>query len=82
MAKVDYAPLAALEPTDDEDDLAVSIVDDIVFDDSDTGDATEKWQGKHTVTQTAPLSDAGDELWKTLGNGSRRAVTGERGSRC
>lgn len=70
LAQVDYALLAALERMDDEDDFALSIetLDDIVFHDVDTGDATEKWQSKHTVSQTASLSDASEELWKTLGN--------------
>lgn len=70
LAQIDYALLAALERMDEEDDFAVSVetLDDIVFHDVDTGDATEKWQSKHTVSQTASLSDASEELWKTLGN--------------
>jgi hypothetical protein len=69
LAQVDYALLAALERMDEEDDFAVSIetLDDIVFHDSD-GDATEKWQSKHTIDQTRSLSDASTDLWKTLAN--------------
>jgi hypothetical protein len=70
LAQVDYALLAALERMDDEDDFAVSIetLDDIVFHDAETGDATEKWQSKHTIGQTRSLSDASTDLWKTLAN--------------
>jgi len=70
LAQVDYALLAALERMDDEDDFTVSIetLDDIVFHDSDTDDATEKWQSKHTIDQKRSLSDASTDLWKTLGN--------------
>lgn len=55
---------------DHEDDFAVSIetLDDIVFHDADSDDATEKWQSKHTINQTRSLSDASTDLWKTLGN--------------
>lgn len=70
LAQVDYALLAALERMDDEDDFAVSIetLDDIVFHDADSHDATEKWQSKHTIDQTRSLSDASADLWKTLAN--------------
>jgi hypothetical protein len=70
LAQVDYALLAALERMDDEDDFAVSIetLDDIVFHDAETDDATEKWQSKHTIHQTRSLSDASTDLWKTLAN--------------
>jgi hypothetical protein len=58
LAQVDYALLAALERMDDADDSAVSIetLDDIVFHDADSGDATEKWQSKYTIDQTRSLS--------------------------
>jgi hypothetical protein len=51
LAQVDYALLAALERMDDEDDFAVSIetLDDIVFHDAESDDATAKWQSKHTI---------------------------------
>lgn len=70
LAQVDYALLAALERMDDEDDFSVSIetLDDIVFHDAETGDATEKWQSKHTIDQTRSLADASPDLWKTLAN--------------
>jgi len=70
LAQVDYALLAALECMDDEDDFAISIetLDDIVFHDVESGDATEKWQSKHTINQTRSLSDASTDLWKTLSN--------------
>jgi hypothetical protein len=70
LAQVDYALLAALERMDEEDDFAVSIetLDDIVFHDAETDDATEKWQSKHTIHQTRSLSDASTDLWKTLAN--------------
>ena len=70
LAQVDYALLAALERMDDEDDFTVSIetLDDIVFHDADSDDATEKWQSKHTIDQSRSLSDASTDLWKTLAN--------------
>ena len=70
LAQVDYALLAALERMDDEDDFAVSIetLDDIVFHDVETDDATEKSQSKHTISTTRSLSDASTDLWKTLVN--------------
>lgn len=70
LAQVDYALLAALERMDDEDDFAVSIetLDDIVFHDAETDDATEKWQSKHTINATRSLADASTDLWKTLAN--------------
>jgi len=70
LAQVDYALLAALERMDDEDDFAVSIdtLDDIVFHDAESDDATAKWQSKHTIDQTRSLSDASTDLWKTLAN--------------
>lgn len=70
LAQVDYALLAALERMDEEDDFAVSIetLDDIVFHEAENGDATEKWQSKHTIDQTRSLSDASADLWKTLAN--------------
>jgi hypothetical protein len=54
LAQVDYALLAALERMDDEDDFAVSIetLDDIVFHDAESDDATKKWQSKHTIGQS------------------------------
>lgn len=70
LAQIDFALLAALERMDDEDDFAVSIetLDDIVFHEAESGDATEKWQSKHTIDQTRSLSDASADLWKTLAN--------------
>lgn len=70
LAQVDYALLAALERMDDEDDFAMSIetLDDIVFHDAETDDATEKWQSKHTIRGSSSLSDASTDLWKTLHN--------------
>lgn len=70
MAQVDYALLAALERMDEEDDFAVSIetLDDIVFHDAESDDATEKWQSKHTIERARSLSDASTDLWKTLAN--------------
>ena len=70
LAQVDYALLAALERMDEEDDFAVSIetLDDIVFHDAESDDATAKWQSKHTIDQTRSLSDASTDLWKTLAN--------------
>jgi hypothetical protein len=70
LAQVDYALLAALERMDDEDDFTVSIetLDDIVFHDANSGDATEKWQSKHTIDHRRSLSDASTDLWKTLAN--------------
>jgi len=70
LAQIDYALLAALERMDDEDDFAVSIetLDDIVFHDAETDDATQKWQSKHTINATRSLTDASTDLWKTLAN--------------
>ncbi len=70
LAQIDYALLAALERMDDEDDFGVSIetLDDIVFHDAETDDATEKWQSKHTINATRSLTDASTDLWKTLAN--------------
>lgn len=70
LAQVDYALLAALERMDEEDDFTVSIetLDDIVFHDAQSDDATAKWQSKHTIDQTRSLSDASTDLWKTLAN--------------
>lgn len=70
LAQVDYALWAALERLDEEEDFSVSIetLDDVVFHDPGTGDATEKLQTKHTIDQTRSLSDASTDLWKTLGN--------------
>jgi hypothetical protein len=70
LAQVDYALLAALERMDDQDDFAVSIetLDDIVFHDAESDDATAKWQSKHTIDQARSLSDASPDLWKTLAN--------------
>jgi hypothetical protein len=58
LAQVDYALLAALERMDDEDDFAVSIetLDDIVFHNAETDDATEKWQSEHTINATRSLA--------------------------
>lgn len=70
LAQVDYALWAALEQLDEEEDFGVSIetLDDVVFHDPGTGDATEKLQTKHTIDETRSLSDASTDLWKTLGN--------------
>lgn len=70
LAQVDHALLAALERMDHEDDFAISIetLDDIVFHDAETDDATEKWQSKHTINSRRTLSDASVDLWKTLHN--------------
>jgi hypothetical protein len=70
LAQIDYALLAALERMDDEDDFAVSIetLDDIVFHDVATDEATAKWQSKHTINETRSLSDASTDLWKTIAN--------------
>jgi len=70
LAQIDYALLAALERMDDEDDFAVSIetLDDIVFHDAATDEATAKWQSKHTISETRSLSDASTDLWKTIAN--------------
>jgi hypothetical protein len=55
---------------DAEDDFAVSIetLDDIVFHDVETDDATAKLQSKHTIQATRSLSDASSDLWKTIAN--------------
>jgi hypothetical protein len=55
---------------DEEDDFAVSIetLDDIVFHDAESDDASAKWQCKHTIDQTRSLSDASTDLWKTMAN--------------
>lgn len=70
LAQVDYALLGALERMDDEDDFAVSIetLDDIVFHDANTDEATSKWQSKHTINHQGSLSDASTDLWKTIAN--------------
>lgn len=70
LAQVDYALFAALERMNDEDDFAISIetLDDIVFHDTDSDEATAKWQSKHTVDVTRSLSDTSTDLWKTLAN--------------
>ena len=70
LAQVDYALLAALERMDEEEDFDISIetLDDVVFHDPGTGDATEKLQTKHTINVTKSLADASTDLWKTLGN--------------
>ena len=51
LAQVDYALWAALERMDEEEDFSVSIetLDDVVFHDPGTGDATQKLQTKHTM---------------------------------
>jgi hypothetical protein len=69
LAQVDYALLAALERMDDEDDFTMSVetLDDIVFHDAETDDATEKWQSKHTIRGNSTLSDASTELKEGLG---------------
>lgn len=83
LAQIDYALLASLERMDEEDDFALSVetLDDIVFHDAETDDATEKWQSKHTINAARSLSDASTDLWKTLhnwivepGNGTERLV--------
>jgi len=70
LAQVDYALWAALERMDEEEDFSVSIetLDDVVFHDPGTGNATEKLQTKHTIDETRSLSDASSDLWKTLAN--------------
>lgn len=84
LAQVDYALLAALECMDDEDDFAVSIepLDDIVYHDADSDDATETWQSKHTINQTRSLSDASSDLWKTLANWIAEPGEFQRGRWC
>jgi hypothetical protein len=51
LAQVDYALWAMLERMDVEESFSVSIetLDDIVFHASETDDATEKWQSKHSI---------------------------------
>lgn len=70
LAQVDYALWAMLERMDVEESFSVSIetLDDIVFHDSETEDATEKWQSKHSIDGSRSLSDASSDLWKTLYN--------------
>ena len=71
LAQVDYALWAALERMDQEEDFSVSIetLDDVVFHDPGTGDATQKLQTKHTIDLTRSLSDASGDLWKTWETG-------------
>jgi len=70
LAQVDYALLAMLRRMNDEDSFSISIetLDDIVFHHADTGDATEKWQSKHSIDSSRSLSDASVDLWKTIHN--------------
>jgi hypothetical protein len=70
LAQVDYALWAMLERMDVEESFSVSIetLDDIVFHDAETDDATEKWQSKHSIDGSRSLSDASSDLWKTLHN--------------
>jgi len=70
LAQVDYALLAMLGRMDDEELFSTSIetLDDIVFHHSDTDDATEKWQTKHSIDGSRSLSDASVDLWKTIHN--------------
>jgi hypothetical protein len=70
LAQVDYALWAMLERMDIEESFSVSIetLDDIVFHDAETDDATQKWQSKHSIDGSRSLSDASVDLWKTLHN--------------
>jgi len=70
LAQVNYALLAMLEHLDSEDSFSVSIetLDDIVFHNTETDTATEKWQSKHSIDGTRSLSDASTDLWKTIHN--------------
>jgi hypothetical protein len=70
LAQVDYALWAMLERMDVEESFSVSIetLDDIVFHDAETDDATQKWQSKHSIDGSRSLSDASSDLWKTLHN--------------
>jgi hypothetical protein len=70
LAQVDYALWAMLERMDVEESFSLSIetLDDIVFHDDVTGDATQKWQSKHSIDTSRSLSDASSDLWKTLHN--------------
>lgn len=70
LAQVDYALWAMLERMDVEESFSVSIetLDDIVFHDTETDDATAKWQSKHSIDGSRSLSDASSDLWKTLHN--------------
>jgi len=70
LAQVDYALWAMLERMDIEESFSVSIetLDDIVFHDAETDDATQKWQSKHSTDGSRSLSDASVDLWKTLHN--------------
>lgn len=70
LAQVDYALWAMLERMDIEESFSVSIetLDDIVFHDAETDDATQKWQSKHSIDGARSLSDASVDLWKTLHN--------------
>jgi hypothetical protein len=70
LAQVDYALWAMLERMDVEESFSLSIetLDDIVFHDAETDDATQKWQSKHSIDGSRSLSDASVDLWKTLHN--------------
>ena len=70
LAQVDYALWAMLERMDVEESFSVSIetLDDIVFHHTETDNATEKWQSKHSIDGSRSLSDASKDLWKTLHN--------------
>jgi hypothetical protein len=70
IAQIDYALWAMLERMNVEESFSISIetLDDIVFHDSGTDDATEKWQSKHSTAGSRSLSDASVDLWKTLHN--------------
>jgi hypothetical protein len=69
LVQVEYALLLLLQYMDDKDECAVSIetLDDITFHDGD-GTPTEKLQAKHHINRRSSLSNASNELWKTLGN--------------
>jgi hypothetical protein len=70
LAQVDYALLFGLRRLDREDEFAMSVetLDDIVFHHGETDSATEKWQSKHSIDEQRNLTDASNELWKTLHN--------------
>jgi hypothetical protein len=70
LAQVDYALWVMLERLDIEESFSLSIetLDDIVFHDAETDDATAKLQSKHSIDGSRSLSDASVDLWKTLHN--------------
>ncbi len=66
LHQIRSALLLAVQKDTSSDVLSLEIIDDVAFDGKASGNGSEVFQYKHSLTKVAKLTDKSVDLWKTL----------------